>query len=78
MLGVLSHGLPLQVCGNAEYACADLIRSCPEDRSWWQRRTLAYLIAGTALATTLWYARPRAFYQVFSVSIEPQDVVLDV
>ncbi|XP_066964496.1 ankyrin repeat, SAM and basic leucine zipper domain-containing protein 1-like isoform X1 [Macrobrachium rosenbergii] len=68
-----------KVSGNAEYSPADLIVDCTDNGKVWQRRILASLIATTAVATVLWYSRPRMFAKVFNITIMPDDVVtLDV
>ncbi|XP_068237919.1 ankyrin repeat, SAM and basic leucine zipper domain-containing protein 1-like [Palaemon carinicauda] len=68
-----------KVSGHAEYSPADLIVDCTDNGKVWQRRILASLIATTALATVLWYSRPRIFAKVFNIRIMPDDIVtLDV
>lgn len=69
-------GVIFQVSGNAEYSSADLIVDYADNGRVWQRRLLASLVATTAIATILWYSRPRAFAKIFNISVVPHETVL--
>ncbi|KAK4291536.1 hypothetical protein Pmani_035646 [Petrolisthes manimaculis] len=67
-----------KVSGNAEYASADLIVDRADNGRAWQRRFLASLVSATAIATILWYSRPKIFSHIFNITRSNSVVMLDI
>lgn len=78
MLILLRMDFSLQVSGNAEYAPADLIVDRADNGRAWQRRLLATLVTATAVATILWYSRPKVFSHIFNITRSNSVVMLDI